>query len=149
MTLDLTLKEIEDRFDRAASIHLSARIKERGMFNQSACAKFNNDWMKEISKLPEEIIGMYLQIRSIVDYAIENVNNHGGDSIDISLSYTPSEVLVTVADNGFGFDVANTLKKFQNSGKYYQFSGIGLRRMEESHARVVKPKYLNISCHIL
>ncbi len=138
MTLDLEIKEteLESRTKDYDSIRLSSKIKHNGVFDQSACARFNHEWFAKVSNLPEVVAGMYIKSKQAVNYAIENVNCHGGDTIDISLKYSDSEILVTIADNGNGFDVKGTLEKFFASQRHYKLSGFGIQGMHESPARV-------------
>jgi len=136
MTFDLDLDSVMSEFDGCKAIELSAIIKEAGKFNPSLFNDFNKSFGDQVDNLPDELLGIYLGIASVINYTIENVAFHGGDEISLSLMCNSSKIFVTVADNGSGFNVSKELRAFNNPEEHYFRSGVGFQLMSDSRAKI-------------
>jgi len=136
MTLDQSISEEEALGLLGEGTEISHHTQiSHGVFDSST-ARFEHGWMAQICKLPDDILGMYLGVMDEVLLAIENVVVHGGRQIRANLKYNDKGVLITIEDDGKGFDVKSVLDAFFNSQQYFQIAGYGLKRMHESRATV-------------
>ena len=141
MTLDLTLTEAEalsgmDRYKEIQVVSPPLNPMGRGDYNFSKAALFLTNYYLKIDDLPEPVVQLHQEIERTVDFAFENSYVHGGNVIHARLRYTPQSILVTIEDDGPGFDAAETVAKFLRGEKYYTFGGAGFDCFHTSPARV-------------
>lgn len=145
MTIDLTLKEdsLLVKFCGCNELritskplnpcHEKGRNKHGGEFKLEFALK-----VCEICKtLPEKGKSLFNVTHDACYHAIENSFNHGGNRVAVHLEYTPDKILCTVEDDGDGFDVKETVRKFLTGGeKYWAFGGSGFICFYDSKATI-------------
>jgi signal transduction histidine kinase/DNA-binding CsgD family transcriptional regulator len=112
--LAITSKRLQEVISRGL-----ARLNDEGIKTSLTVDEECRHEMDERNKLA--IIG-------IVQEALSNVRLHSrANSVEVRLSYDPSEVVLTIIDDGVGFDLSATHSSTSSASR-----GIGLANMRES-----------------
>jgi signal transduction histidine kinase/DNA-binding CsgD family transcriptional regulator len=112
--LAITSKRLREVISRGLE-----RLGDEGMRTSLTVDEEGNHEMDERNKLA---------IIRIVQEALSNVRLHSrANMVQVRLSYTTSEVMLTIIDDGVGFDLSATHNSMSSAS-----SGIGLANMRES-----------------
>ena len=86
---------------------------------------------------PELMRDLLIPLRNALGNAYKHGNNHDpAKAVSVELTLTRMGALIAISDEGSGFDVALTLRRFQEQNGYFANRGVGFRNLQEAGSTV-------------
>src|SRR6266545_5550039 len=86
---------------------------------------------------PELMRDLLIPLRNALGNAYKHGNDHDpAKAVSVEVTLTRKGALVAVTDEGAGFDVALTLRRFREQNDYFANRGAGFRNLQEAGSTV-------------